>query len=360
MPAGGMAGVAKSFRCEKGDRMSSEPGPDTGAQEIEIDYFRNEDAPGIARLFREVYGDGYPIRTYYHPDQVIEGNATGRIISSVARTSTGEVVGHDALILLDPANRLYENAAGAVLPGFRGHRVFPRVFRHSVVEASTRFGVESIIGEPVCNHPHVQRMCLDLDYVELGLEVDLMPASAYTRDPGATGRVSVLQGCFRYKRTAQPAHIPEVYRDELEYLYSVLTVERAFVCSRSELPAEGGSRGSMSLFDTARVARIAVEGIGPDFESFVARLESEAREKGMLVFHVWLPLVSAFAPAATDILRRRGYFLGAVLPCLAVGDGLLMQKLGQAPDWDGMVLYSERARKIAEMVRHDWERVTVA
>jgi len=105
----------------------------SSSQEIEIDFFRIEDASGIARLFRQVYGEGYPIRTYYLPDQLIEENAAGHIISNVARTPTGEVVGHNALVLMDPATHLYENAAGAVLPAFRGQGVFPHLFKHTLV-----------------------------------------------------------------------------------------------------------------------------------------------------------------------------------------------------------------------------------
>src|SRR5512133_155835 len=96
-------------------------------ESIEIDFFRPGDAPGVARLFGQVYGEGYPIDIYYRPDRLIEENAAGRVLSSVARTQAGEVVGHDALVLLDPASRLYENAAGVVLPGFRGQGVFFRL-----------------------------------------------------------------------------------------------------------------------------------------------------------------------------------------------------------------------------------------
>lgn len=337
--------------------MSEASGPGTGTRQVEIDFFRIDDAPGIARLFREVYGEGYPIKTYTLPDRLIEENAAGRIISSVARTPAGEVVGHDALVRLDPAGQLYENAAGAVLPSFRGQRVFPRVFRHSIVDASKRFGVETIIGEPVCNHPHVQRMCLELGFIESGLEIDLMPATAYSPDPCASGRVSVLQGCFRHKPAAQAVHVPSTYRRELEYLYEDFKLERTFVHSGGVMPAGESSRGSLNLFDLAQVARIAVEGIGRDFESFIARMESEARQKGMRILHAWLPLASAFAPVATDILRGHGYFLGGMLPCLANGDGLLMQKVSQTPDWEGIVLYSERARRIGEMIRRDWKCV---
>jgi hypothetical protein len=337
--------------------VSETQASETTRQEIEIDFFRDEDAPGIARLFRQVYGEGYPIRTYYLPDQLIEENAAGNIISCVARTPDGEVVGHNALVLMDSATHLYENAAGAVLPTFRGQAIFPRLFEHTIVNTSKRFGVEGIIGEPVCSHTHVQKMCLQLNFKESGLEVDLMPAAAYGMEPGGARRVSVLLGFFMHKPTVQTVHLPMVYQDELEYLYSGLNVERAFVSSKGDLPTEGGSQGSMKLFDMAQVARIRINSIGPNFDSFIARLEGEAHEEGIVIFQIWLPLSSPFTTAATDILRSHGYFLGGVLPCFSNGDGLLMQKISQAPDWEAIRLFSERAQRIGEMIKRDWRCV---
>jgi len=340
--------------------VSETPASDTTRQEIEIDFFRIEDAPGIARLFREVYGEGYPIKTYYLPDQLVEENAAGHIISCVARTPAGEVVGHNALVLMDPATHLYENAAGAVLPAFRGQAIFPRLFKHTIVNTSKRFCVEGIIGEPVCSHIHVQKMSLQLDFKESGLELDLMPAAAYGKEAGAFSRVSVLLGVFMHKPRVQTIQMPMVYRDELEYLYAGLNVERTFVFPRNDLPVEGSSQGSMNLFDLAQVARIAIDCIGPDFEPFIGRLEREALEKGVVIFQAWLPLASPFTSAATDILRGHGYFLGGMLPCGRNGDGLLMQKVSQEPDWEGIALYSERARRIGEMIRRDWQSVSAS
>ena len=337
--------------------MSETQASDTTRKEIEIDFFRIEDAPGIRRLFHEVYGEGYPIRTYYLPDQLIEENAAGHIISCVARTPAGEVVGHNALVLMDPATHLYENAAGAVLPAFSGQGVFRRLFKHTIVNTSKRFGVEGIVGEPVCSHTHVQKMSLQLDFKESGLEVDLMPAGAYGKESGAFRRVSVLLGFFMVKPRDQTVQVPMVYRDELKYLYAGLNVERTFLLSSSDLPTEGSSQGSMRVFESAQVARITIDGIGSDFEPFTGRLESEAREKGTVIFQTWLPLASPFASAATDILRGHGYFLGGMLPCRPNGDGLLMQKVSPEPTWEGIALYSERARRIGEMVRRDWQSV---
>ena len=160
------------------------------------------------------------------------------------------------------------------------------------------------------------------------------------------GRVSVLLGFFMHRPRVQTVRLPMAYRDELGYLYAGLNVERTFVTSGGDLPSEGSSQGSMNLFDMAQVARIRIDGIGRDFDPFVSRLESEAREKGMVIFQLWLPLVSPFTSAATDILRRHGYFLGGVLPCLGNGDGLLMQKVSQEPDWGAIQLSPSAPREL--------------
>jgi GNAT superfamily N-acetyltransferase len=327
----------------EGDRMP----------EIEIDFFRSEDAPGVARLFRRVYGEGYPIRAYYEPDQLIAENAVGRIISTVARTEDGEIAGHDALVLVDPQTRLYENAAGAVLPDFRGQGVFFRVMKHSIYGAAAHFGLEEILGEPVCNHLHLQKMCTQLDYRETGLEVDLMPAAAYTAEASARGRVSVLLGYFLHKPVPRTVYLPPVYREALEFLYGGLSLERTFTQAKGDLPFEGESRGKMDVFAFAQVARIAIHRIGPDLGGFIAQMEEKARQSDTEVFQAWLPLTSPFAPAAADVLRRRGYFIGGLLPNTFDGDGLLMQKVTHETDWEGISFYSERAKRIGEIVRND-------
>ena len=326
-------------------------------QEIEIDFFRPHDAPGVVHLFRQVYGEGYPIDIYYHPERLIEENAAGRVLSSVARTQDGEVIGHDALVLLDPATRLYENAAGVILPGFRGQGVFFRLIQHNVFEYAKRFGLQEILGEPVCNHLQLQKMCLQLGYRETGLEVDLMPAAAYTKEQSAQGRVSVLLGYFLHNPVPRTVFLPPVYRDELEYLYAGTGVERTFLGTNGELPAAEESQGKMDTFAFAQVSRISIHRIGSDFEAFILRLESEAGEKSTEIFQAWLPLTSPFVSAATDILRKHGYFIGGLLPGWVGGDGLLMQKVTCETDWGSLALYSDHAKRIAEIVRSDQEKI---
>jgi len=39
--------------------------------QLSVGLFRPDDAEGVARLFTDIYGDGYPAKIVYQPDQVI-------------------------------------------------------------------------------------------------------------------------------------------------------------------------------------------------------------------------------------------------------------------------------------------------
>jgi len=38
-------------------------------------------------------------------------------------------------------------------------------------------------------------------------------------------------------------------------------------------------------------------------------------------------------------------------------DGLLLQRLAHAPDWDDIQLLLDRARRIMQLVKNDWQAV---
>ncbi len=75
----------------------------------------------------------------------------------------------------------------------------------------------------------------------------------------------------------------------------------------------------------------------------------------MKVIQVWLKLSWPYVGKAVEALRGRGYFCGGVLPRWFDEDGMLMQKVLGRPNWEGTQLHFDRARRILEWVRSDWE-----
>ena len=324
---------------------------------FEIDLFRPEDAEGIGRLFRSVYGDGYPIKTYYMPEHLARENARGQTISLVARTGTGDIAGHAALYRSAPSRTLYEYGAALVLPDYRRCGINRLLLEYSYEKAPRRFRIDAFFCEAVCNHVFMQKTFANFGATETALEVDLMPAQAYTREKSAKGRVSSL---LLFREIASPIHrvyLPGAYQTALGLAYGWLKREPRITPAGSALPAQAATETETQVFDFAQVARVTVQVIGSDFDRHLNGLEEGFATAGATVIQVWLPLSSAWVGGGVDILRDRGYFLGGLLPCWFGGDGLLMQKIINRPNWDGIELYTERGRKILEFVRADWERV---
>ena len=326
-------------------------------QTYEMDLFRPEDAVGVSQLFKTVYGEGYPIRTFIEPELLIEENAAGRTLSSVARTPKGDIVGHMALFHSAPYERICELGAGLVHPSYRGGKgVYTGLGVYGQEVTAKKFNIELIFGEPVCNHIFAQKGTAKVGWVTQAIEVDLMPAEAYDKEKSASGRVAALLDFKTLLSKPHTVHLPAVYEESMRFIYSGLDDDRDFALSRDDLPSRIKTEIKAQVFDFAQVARLVVHDAGANFEKAFDEQERAVREKGITVLQVWLKVSWPWIGQAVDALRKRGYFLGGVLPRWFDADGMVMQRIIGRPNWEGIQLYSDRAKKILEIVKDEWEK----
>jgi hypothetical protein len=322
----------------------------------DVDLFRPEDAEGVVSVFRSVYGDGYPVKTYLESRLLIEENAARRVISSVARTPRGDIVGHNALYNSADHPGTYESGAGAVHSAYRGGKgIFTRLVDHGLEVAKTFPYINEVFCEPVCNHVFSQKLTDKAGFVLRALEVDLMPAAAYEKEASASGRVSAFLTFRTFRSKPHTVHIPAVYRDTLAFLYEDLDDDRDFRVSEASIPPDISSVIRAQFYDSAGVARIAVQEPGEDFVRQLEQLERQVVNKGIMVMQVWLNLACPWVGAVVETMQRRGFFLGGALPRWFDSDGLLMQKIFRRPDWEGISLFGDRAAQILKLVKADWE-----
>ena len=332
-------------------------GPD-GTQEYTIASFDPADAAGIARLFYAVYGEGYPVDTYYIPQRLIEENHRGTIHSAVARTASGDVVAHIAFYRSSPPNpNLYEYGLGMTLPSYRSSPVFSRVWQLALKLVGTG-GIDGFYSEAVCNHIITQKLVLQSKTVETALEPALMPADAYTTEQSAKGRVACVMSfrvaCDRRRVVFMPGH----YLGELEFMMSGLGLDRELRVSETALPAVS-SVIDVQRFASAGVARCTMTTPGQDLATRLTELEREFAQQDYALIQYFIDLGQAHSGAVVDELRRQGYSLGGFLPTWFGDDGLLMQKHLVSPDFEGIKLYSDRARALFEIVQRDWQRASI-
>jgi hypothetical protein len=327
-------------------------------QEVTVDLFRPEDAPGVAALFLAVYGPAYPVQTYYHPEQLIAAVEARDIIEVVARTPGGEVVGATAMYRSAPFGQIYELGAGLVIPRYRRLGLNTRMLQVLIEAAVQRYGVALIWGESVCNHPYQQQTAHGLGYLSVALEVDLMPAAAYTTEKSAIGRVAALIEHLTHRERPHAVFLPLVYDAWLREIYGWTNLQRTLQTADPAARPGGETRFDVQIFDFAQVARVAVHDLGLDFGARLDAMIDDTTRKKVSVRQVWLKLTQPAIDFAVRELRGRGFFFGGLLPRWFDDDGLLLQRCDHRPHWEGIVLHTDLGRRLGEMARADYDRGT--
>jgi len=334
-------------------RTPIEPG-----QEWTVESFTPEDALGVTQLFLDVYGSEYPIRIYVEPDLLIRENQAGRVISSVAKTAKGDIVGHNALFNSSPCQNVFETGAGLVHADYRGgHGIFSQMTVHGLTKGGEWPDVEQVFGEPVCNHPFSQKLGHNQGFITRAIEVNLMPAAAYAKEAGAAGRVTTLMNFKTLKPAPCTVYIPKAYESIFPVFYEGLDDERQFVLSARPLSSQRTTLDTQ-VFNFAQVSRVAVKALGRDFPRIMQAEEDRLLQQGIRVIQVWLSSGDPSVGEAVESLRSSGYFFGGVLPRWFDSDGILMEKILDAPVWEDIVLYLERAKTLMALIRKDWEAVS--
>ena len=316
--------------------------------------FQPDDAEQVARLFVEVYGDAYPIRRVYDPQQLIQAAQSGTYFPFVARNVEGRVVSYAALCQSAPFKGIYELVQGIVSSDFRGGGIGRAMFEHVERLMTTLPGAETYFGESVCNHLHTQKTSALIKSIETGLEVDLMPGAVYANDTPDTGRIAVLDGFRTIVSKPHHLYLPQIYEEIIRYIYDGFDDHRTLSMATGAIPDGEHTELSVRLFEPISVARLALTSVGPDLDQVLSTHEHSLTHQHIKVMQLWVPSTWPWVGKVVDRLRDRGYFFGGVFPRWFDDDAIMLQKLSDRPNWEGIKLYSERAQKIRSAVYNDW------
>jgi hypothetical protein len=327
-------------------------------QTFVIDRFRPEDANGIAHLFFAEYGPSYPFDTYYYPERIIAENENGNILSVVARTPKGDIIGHGALYRSSPEFRyLYEIGQYIILPDYRTTFAAFKINRYIAEVLAKVSHPEGIFGEAVTHITATQKSSALIAMSDVAMEMDLMPSQAYEKSHSASGRVSCLMMFRSFRDRPHELFIPAMYREIVEYILHDMEIARTLTPAAGKPPGGSKSRYSGRFFTHAGVGRFNFMSAGADFGGVVDELEKKGRESETVVFQFFLNMGEPWVSEAVDILRADGYFFGGCAPRWFDSDGLLMQKIMVKPDFKAPQLHSKKAEKILRFVRSDWQRI---
>uniref|UniRef100_I2Q6X2 N-acetyltransferase domain-containing protein n=1 Tax=Desulfovibrio sp. U5L TaxID=596152 RepID=I2Q6X2_9BACT len=322
----------------------------------EIDRMRPEDAPGVARLFHEIYGDKYPVVDYFVPEQLAALNHRNAVLTLVARLPAGEIAGIAAFYRSSPPNpAVYEQGQLLVAPEYRHTSIAFRLLKRLDEVSRSMTYAEAFFGEAVCNHLVTQKTAVRQCYDVCGLELSLMPSGAYAKE-GASGRVSCLLH-FRVDRDRHlPLYLPESYRPVLEHILSGFRLDRDVRYAADDVPSASQTILTSRVFDFAQVERVQVATLGLDFTRHVQEMVARACRQGLAVLQVYVNAGEPGVAFATEVLNREGFIFGGFAPLWFGPDALMFQWLAEAPDFAAINLLRDRAKILLHHLETDWRQ----
>ena len=333
-------------------------------QKVLADAFRPEDAPGVGRLFLQIYGEDYPVDDPYVPELLVEANKSGRIHTIVARAADGSVVGQAGIYQSSPPNRrMYEYGQMLVDKAYRDSFAAFRMHKYASEKMFGRLpGVDAMFGEAVCHHVVTQKMSRGVEFYECGLEVGLMPEAAYAGE-GAMGRVSCLLHVRVDHDRQADLFVPECWDAEVRAILPSWPLQRTLKpgAAGHVPPEDEATDMAVQQFGFAGVTRCHVAQVGAQFAERAAQEISESTTLGHDLIQFYLPLGSPSCGFAAEALRRAGCLFGGFAPLWfgSAGQGpdaLLAQRLLKPVPLAVIKTQSQAGADIVRVVLADMER----
>ncbi|MFM9138956.1 MAG: GNAT family N-acetyltransferase [Solirubrobacterales bacterium] len=315
---------------------------------VELRPIEPADAPGLKELIERCYGDAYPKRVMYQPDELARMIGSGALSGAVAEAE-GSIVGHMGYTWPCPEATVVEAGTTVVDPRWRG-RGLMKDLALELAGLLAADGASGFVHFPTTAHEVMQRAALSSGGRETGILVGYLPPDI--REPGGTGsEAGRLAVTVVYQPVteapAQEIFLPRRYEDLIVGLADALWLKRS-VAGPLETP-EGESKLE-HVFDEPRgLDRVTVARIGANIGAEVNSLVTTSKA-GLAC--VDLPMNDPGVDFAVEELLGQGFAFAAWLPGWAGHDVLRLQRI-ENPSSDELApeLFSPEAEALMALIR---------
>jgi hypothetical protein len=309
-----------------------------------------EDAVGVVDCVRQVYGDSYIIHTeLYHPEQIVELNKSGYLVSVVALDPTGRIVGHYALERPDPRASAAESGEAMVLPEHRHHHLLEDM-RTLLEKEAQRLGLRGIFGRTVTNHVYSQKVVERFGERPCGVSLGRTPRTFQNMREALPQRMSIL---FYFKHLgpmqARSLHLHPRHREICSRIYAQFGVPVEW---RAGDAADGPGEHVVDFRPELQRAIVQVRRMGHDTADAICRIRRELCRDGRVeVIYIELPLSQPGTSAVCEAAEDEGFFFSGVAPLyLTGGDAIRLQHLAIELDTSLLQIENPFARELLDYV----------
>jgi len=315
-----------------------------------------DDAEDIAKLIYRTYGYTYAKESIYFPKKNEQALSAGDKFAVMVRSSSGEAVGHFA-VLRNTDSNIGEVAEVVVSPPHRRRGLMTRML-NALIGLAKKEGLQALFGEAVAVHLISQNVNHKLGFHSSALLLASLPVTKY-RDlvESYPQDVSVVVDFLLLDQIeSRQVYLPEKYRNVLAKIYARQGIHLIDKQPEEFRPA-GETQFSLSIQYDNKSACVVVEDYGADLEELIAKLTASAREEGLHTAFFDLPLDHPGTTSAVGAFEKQQYLFGGLMFMFhKERDYLRMQCTTSPLDMNLVYVYSDMAREIKRQVEkeHLW------
>lgn len=309
--------------------------PEAPQQDYLIQRMVDKQTVQVSQLMYRAYGNTYFNEDVYYPERLATQNAEDKVLSFVALSQDGDVVGHYALEL-NQDGPVAEGGQAVVHPAHRGRGLLDRM-RDAAIQEAHRLELVGWFADAVCVHTRTQQSHVTHGGHLTAVDLGIAPRSERFRKiaDDQPQRVTCLL-YFHWLREHVPRtiYVPPRHQDVVSKIYENLQCKIRF--GQGESPT-GHGRLMASVDSGAGKAIVRVEELGADTVWSIrhAKREFVERSHAEVVF-VDLPAEKPATPTVVNALETEGFgFVGVAPHFSACGDMLrlvyLVEPLAREP-----------------------------
>jgi hypothetical protein len=315
----------------------------------------------VGTVFRALYGEDFPVRDVYQPEVLWREIQAGKLSAALALNDQGQPVGYISFFKSAPNPHLWEAGNMLVDPAYAHSSVAGKLANFYFDPTICRLaGSDGIFSEAVCCHYFTQVGAIKAGMVDCALELDQLDGASFKdgkSNKAGMARVSCVLNFTELSDPATPQYLPARYEGKLRQLAAHLR-PRTFLPSTATLPLTGDTVREDKYYDFAKTWKVAVRSIGSDWATIVAELLKESKRRGVVSLQLVLNTACPAIGAATEVLRKQGFFFGGLAPRWFDADGVVLQQLFDSePDYEDTKLYSQEAKDLMAFIRADKEKI---
>jgi serine/threonine-protein kinase RsbW len=332
--------------------------PQSQAVEYEVRRLRPEEAIEVARCVYDSYGYSYAGEQAYQPERIAALNESGDLISAVAVTADGEVIGHSALVMHDELPP--EVAMAAPKRSARGLGIATKLCAF-LIDQLRLTGAGVLQARQVTVHPYTQRFCSKLGFLDCGFLLAHSPKSQSWRgmDTVAQRNSDIVGVLILEPREPVTLFPPQRHAQIIERLLEQVHVPATLVhepqSSGSEVGAgdrHGQSVVHVAVSPTRSLAEIHIAHYGTDVVEALRRELYWLRREDVRVVELYVDLSIPVAAQLAPTLEDLGFMFTGVMPKTEGHHAMIMQFLnGVQVDYDELHVVSDMARELLAYIR---------